>query len=313
MSEKYVILADVTCDISQGIRDFAGINDYLRGYIHFSDGRDFQTTLDWSNISREEFYKILSGNKIQVTTAPPTPEEVYLTFKSYAQQGYKVLSMSISSKISSTYNVACKAAERVKGECPDCEIYCFDSYKMSGGFGLLTVYAHLLQQEGKSFREVIDWLEENKHRVHQMGPIDDMIFIARRGKITMGKAIMGNFAGVKPMGDCSPEGYVSVLAKVKGINKALDVTTRYVAEMATEPTKQYIIISHSDRQVYAEKLKGMLENAIHPQKVFVTDVFSGCGANIGPGMIAVYFLGEPISEDLINEKNCINRVLEAVK
>ena len=313
MSDKYVILADVTCDISKEIRDFAGIENYIKGYIHFSDGRDFQTTLDWDNISRDEFYKILSGKKIQVTTAPPSPEEVYQAFKTCVQNGFKVLSMSISSKISSTYNVTCVAADKVRAEFPECEIYCFDSYKMSGGFGLLTVYAHLMQKEGKSFREVIDWLEANKHRVHQMGPIDDMIFIARRGKITMGKAIMGNFAGVKPMGDCSPEGYVSVLAKVKGINKALDVTTRYVAEMATDPTEQYIIISHSDRQAYAEKVKGMLENAIHPKKVFVTDVYAGCGANIGPGMVCVYFLGDVISEDLVAEKECINKILEAVK
>lgn len=313
MSDKYMILADVTCDINQQIREFAGVENYLKGYIHFSDGRDFQTTLDWSDISRDEFYKILGGKKIQVTTAPPSPEEVYQAFKTAVQQGYKVLSMSLSSKISSTYNVTCVAAEKVRAEFPDCEIYCFDSYKMSGGFGLLTVYAHLMQRDGKSFREVIDWLEINKHRVHQMGPIDDMVFIARRGKITMGKAIMGNFAGVKPMGDCSPEGYVSVLAKVKGINKALDVTVRYVSEMASDPAENYVIISHSDREAYAEKLKGMIENAIHPKKIFVTDVFCSCGANIGPGMISVYFMGDPISKDLVAEKECMNRILDASK
>ncbi len=309
MTEKYIILADVTADISQEIRDYFEIPDYIKGHIHFSDGRDFQTTLDWSNISREDFYATLSNRKLEVSTAPASPEEYYQTFRKYVEDGYKILSVNISSKISSTYNVAYGAANRVKEEFPQAEIYCFDSYRMSGALGLLLIYAHVLKNEGKSYQQVIQWLESNKHCVHQMGPIDDLIFIARRGRVTMGKAIMGTFAGVKPMGDCNNEGYVSVLSKVKGINKALDVTVQYAQRMATDIENQYILISHSNRAAYAEKLKELAESKLGAKKVFVTDVFTGCGTNIGPGMIAMYFMGNPISQDLTDEKNTMNEIL----
>lgn len=309
MSEKYIILYDVTADISQEIRDYFEMPDYIRGHIHFSDGRDFQTTLDWSNISREDFYSALSNRKMEISTAPASPEEFYQAFRKYVEDGYKIISVNISSKISSSYNVACGAAERVKKEFPQAEIYCLDSYRMSGALGLLLIYAHILKKEGKSYQEVIQWLEENKHRVHQMGPIDDMIFIARRGRVTMGKAIMGTFAGVKPMGDCNNEGYVTVLAKVKGINKALDVTLQYAQKLAANVQDQYILISHSNRPAYAEKLKEMAETKLCAKKVFVTDVFPGCGTNIGPGMIAIYFMGNPISPELTTEKNAINEIL----
>ncbi|MBE6923616.1 MAG: DegV family EDD domain-containing protein [Ruminococcaceae bacterium] len=307
--KKYVILADVTCDLSEEIRNQFGVEDYIQGHIHFSDGRDFNTTLDWSHISREDFYKALSSKKLEVSTAPASPEEYYLSFKKYAQQGIDILSMSISSKISSTYNVAVQAAERVKREYPDCTIYCFDSYRMSGAFGLLVIQAQILKNEGKSFDEVIFWLEANKNRVHQMGPIDDLIFVARRGRITMGKAIMGSFAGVKPMGDCTSEGYVSVLTKVKGIQKALDVTVQYIQRAAVKLENQYILISHSNRQEYALKLKAMIEERLNPKQVLLSDVFSGCGTNIGPGMIGVYFMGQEISEDQSTEKKIITEIL----
>ncbi len=307
--KKYIILADVTCDLSAEIRDCFGVEDYIKGHIHFSDDRDFETTLDWSNIEGEEFYKALSNKKLEVSTAPASPEEYYLIFKDYVEKGYDILSMSISSKISSTYNVAVGAANRVKEEYPDCNIYCFDSYKMSGAFGLLVMYAHMLKSEGKSYDEVIAWLEANKHRVHQMGPIDDLIFVARRGRITMGKAIMGSFAGVKPMGDCNRDGYVSVLTKVKGINKALDLTVKYLEKAATDLSDQYLLISHSNRPEYAEKLKTIIEQSLHPKKVFLSDVFSGCGTNIGPGMVAVYFMGEEITEDLSAEKDIMNKLI----
>lgn len=306
---KYVILADVTCDLSEEIRRQFGVEDYIQGHVHFSDGRDFNTTLDWSHISREEFYAALSNKKMEVSTAPASPEEYYAVFKNYAEQGYDILSMSISSKISSTYNVAVGAANRVREEFPDCTVYCFDSYKMSGAFGLLVMYAHKLKNEGCTMDEVIAWLEEHKHKVHQMGPIDDLIFVARRGRISMGKAIMGSFAGVKPMGDCTREGYVSVLTKVKGMNKALDLTVRYIQRMAKDVQKQYILISHSNRAEYAERLKMMLEENVQAEQVLLCDVFSGCGTNIGPGMVGVYFLGDEITEDLATEKEVITELL----
>lgn len=306
--KKYVILADLTCDLSQEIRTFFGVEDYIRGHINIG-GKELQSDLNWESVSREEFYKALSDRSIKITTAPPNLEEYCEIFSGYIKEGYAVLSMSLSSKISSTYDFSCVAARRVREMFPQAEIYCFDSFRMSGAFGLLVCYAHQLKREGKSMEEVIAWLEAHKACVHQMGPIDDLMYVARRGRITLGKAIMGSFAGVKPMGDCNADGYTTVLTKAKGIKKALDITLRYVKETAVDIEDQYVIISHSDRELYAKTLKDLVETELHPKKVFLSDVFCGCGANIGPGMVGVYYLGAPVSEDLSVEKESMSRVL----
>ena len=240
--EKFIILPDVTCDLSPEMRAQFGLVDYVRGWVHIND-KPLQTTLDWENISREEFYKTLADKKSAVSSAAASPEEYYQIFRRYMEEGYDIISMSISSKISVTFNTAAAAAARVAAEFPERRIYAFDSLRMSGSFGLLVAYALELQKEGKSFDEVVAWLEENKHRVHQMGPIDDLTFIARRGKISKGKAFMGNLVGVKPMGDSNTDGYVTVLAKVKGIKKALEATVAYLARMATDLENQYIFKS----------------------------------------------------------------------
>jgi len=143
-----------------------------------------------------------------------------------------------------------------------------------------------------------------------MGPIDDLMFVARRGRITMGKAIMGSFAGIKPMGDCNTDGYVTVISKAKGIKKALRTTVRYVAQTAKNIEDQYMIISHSDREEYALALKEQLEAAVKPKKVFVSDVFCLCGTNIGPGMVGVYYLGDDVSPDLLIEKRIIAKIMQ---
>lgn len=304
--EKYVILPDVTCDLSEEIRKEIGLSDYVKGYFHIEgpkgEEKDYRSCLDWEELSREAFYQYVGDRKYKVTTAPPSPENLEEAFDKYVSEGYAVLSLSISSKISTTYSFAQKAAEKVLERRPDARIHCCDSFRMSGAFGVLVIKALELQKEGKSFDEVCDWVENNKYRIHQMGPIDDLIFVARRGNITMGKAIMGNFAGVKPMGDCNTEGYVTVLTKAKGIKNALALTVKYVGETAVDLSEQTVLISHSNREEYAKALKDLIESQLHPKKVYVSDVFSGCGPNIGPGMIGVYYFGNPVSKDNEEEK-----------
>ena len=309
----YVILTDVTCDLSPEIRDFFGMTDYVHGYVSISDGRDLKTQLDWSLISRDDFYGCLGNRQMKVSTAPASPEEYYQIFRKYAEEGVDVLSISISSKISSTYGVAVGAADRVRAEYPDRTLYCLDALRMSGSMGLLVCYAHELQREGKTLDEVAEWLEANRLRVHQMGPIDDLMFIARRGRISTGKAIMGSFAGVKPMGDCNRDGYVTVLTKAKGMKKALNATVSYVKEVATDVESQYLLVVHSNREAYAETLREKLEAELHPKKIFISDSYSASGTNIGPGMVGVYFLGDEVTEELAREREIMGRVMESVR
>ena len=308
--KKYVILADVTCDLDERIREYFGVEDYIRGHAHINDGKsgiDLVTTLDWTETDRGEFYKKLSDKKYKITTSPANIEEYAAIFEKYVSEGYAVLSMSLSSKLSGTYDFSVVASRDVKEKYPDAEIYCFDAMRISAGFGLLVAYAHLLKKEGKSFEEVVAWLEENKQKVHQMGPIDDLITVARRGRLTMGKAIMGSFAGVKPMGDCNSEGYVTVLTKAKGIRKAFDITVEYIRQTATAPEENYCIVSNTDREQYAETLKEMIEKEIGFKKVFAVNCSSGNAVNIGPGMIGVYYMGEEIT-DLEKERAVINSI-----
>jgi len=309
--EKYIILPDVTCDLTEEMREYFGITDYIPGHISLGNGREELTELQWKFMSSKEFYKALSDKKSQISTAPPNIDEYCEKFEKYINEGYAIISMSISGKISSTYDFATVAAKRVMEKHPDAKIYCVDTLRMSGAIGLLVCYAYEMQKNGKSFDEVVEWLETNKTKVHQMGPIDDLFYVARRGRLTMGKAIMGTIVGVKPLGDFNDYGYTTVLARVKGINKALAATIDYVKETAIDIENQYVFVIHTDRERYALDLKEKIEKEFNPKKVFVGEAYAGCGANIGPGMVGVYYMGADISEDLSKEKEAMNKVLGA--
>ena len=83
-----------------------------------------------------------------------------------------------------------------------------------------------------------------------------------------------------------------------------------IEKIGTNLENQYIIIAHSNREDYANLLKEKIEEKKIVKKVFITDVFSGCGTNIGPGMIGAYFMGNPISNDCLVEKEALTQSIK---
>ena len=76
--EKYIILADITCDLTAEIRELVGMDDYIKGHISITDGgetKDYQTALDWEHLDRDYFYSSIDNTKVKVVTSPPNLDE----------------------------------------------------------------------------------------------------------------------------------------------------------------------------------------------------------------------------------------------
>jgi hypothetical protein len=56
--------------------------------------------------------------------------------------------------------------------------------------------------------------------------MDDLFFLARKGRVAKGAAFMGTLVGVKPIGDFDREGKTKVFAKAVGLKKAIEVCNR---------------------------------------------------------------------------------------
>ena len=56
-------------------------------------------------------------------------------------------------------------------------------------------------------------------------------------------------------------------------------------------------------------IKKLVEERFHPKAVYVCDIYPSCGANIGPGLAAVYYFGEKISEDLAAERTLLDGII----
>lgn len=302
----FVILADATCDLNEDFQREYDIK-IVNTHIVFPNGVDMPSFLSWDKISREQFYKDLKSNPTAYTTSPANVEEFSAAFEKYASQGKDILAITISSGISGSYNFMCSAQKIISEKYPDIKIRCIDSLRYGPGFGLLVIHAAMQRSAGKTLDETADYIEANKNRFHQAGWMDDLSFVARKGRLTHAKAFFGTLAGIKAIGEFDYNGLTTVLAKVKGAKQAYKTLIGYIERTIIEPENQIIFIAQTNRLPQAEIYKKMIEDTFHPKAVYINDVFPACGINIGPGLMAAYYVGNEISKDLSEERAILEK------
>lgn len=310
---NYVIIPDTSCDLTADLRARFDITDYLCGVITYPDGHSERVNLDWETITPKEFYESMKDKKSLYKTGAVNPDEALEVFEKYLSQGQDILSISLSSALSSTYNVCLQAAKIAMEKYPERKIICIDSLRYSTALALLVILAGEKKKEGLSLEENAKWVEENKHTIHQMGPMDDLFFLCRTGRISNFKAFFGSLIGVNPMADFNRNGMSEVLIKCKGKQIAFDTTIKYMKETGIDLNKQLLFIAHSNREQQAKRLAELVKENFSPKEIFITDVGMACGSSIGPGLCAVYYVGKPISENNKDEKAIMKALDEQIK
>jgi len=305
---EFAVIADITCDLSPEIRSRFGVDGYISGYITKPSGEQISTRLDMSPTELDAFYSSLRSHKHGYKTSAASVPEIADTFESFLAQGIDVLALSISSRLSATYNLMLQARDAALEKYPKREVVVVDSLKYSSALGLMTIEACRLRERGCSIQEAANTLEGRRSQVHQMGTMDDLFWVASQGRISNAKAFFGTIAGIKTMGDFNNEGMVTPLANVSGFERAFAAVVEYVRRTITAPEDQIIVVAHSDRRKQAETLALMIKQTIAPKELLVSEIYPSSGVNIGPGLCAAYYFGREIT-DLQFEKATINEIV----
>ena len=197
---KFAIIADGSCDLGEQFQKDYDIR-IIFGHLTCPESVEVPSRLSWTKTERDQFYKNLSKNPDGYATAPPNVEEFKAVFEEYAAKGEDVLCVTISGGISGAFNFATQAKNEVHKKYPNVRIVVIDSLRFSIGHGLLVILAAKLRANGRDIFEVAAYLEDNKNRIHQCGWLDDLSFVAKKGRLTHSKAFFGKIAGIKPIGE----------------------------------------------------------------------------------------------------------------
>lgn len=308
--QDYIVLSDSNCELSEALRKRFGMTDYLPAHFVTPDHVDHLADMDWKLYpDHKEFYRQLTNKKLEFSTAPASPEECKAKFRPYLEKGIDIIFISLSSALSGTYSFLMAAKKDLDIEFPDRKIAIIDSMRYSVAVGMLVAKSCEMHQAGVSFDDNVAWIEENKRKIHEMGPMDDLFFLSRKGRVAKSAAFMGTLVGVKPLGDFDAFGMTAVLAKVMGINKAIDVTVEYVKRTIVHPEEQIIWLAHTDREKNALTLQKRLIEAVHPKETILITCNLSTAINVGPGLAACYYYGNEILEGNEAEKAVFASIL----
>ena len=299
---SYEIIIESTCDLNAELR--AKFNIYpevIRGFVYVPGKDEFFADLEFKNYTQAEFFKIVKSKAGKVHTAFAPYQEFVRVVEPVLKEGKDAIIFTISSGISGTYNGFLNWANVLLEDYPDRRIAVIDTLKYSSAGGLLAIYGAENRAKGMSFEENVEWLNENRFCLHEAGPMDDLSFLAKNGRLSAGKAFFGGLAGVQPFADFTRDGKNAPLGTLKGDAKTNEVSLKYMLRLAKDIENQVVIIAHSMREKRALEFKKQLLEAANPREVIITHVGESCGPNIGPGLCAYFFMGDPILDNRAEE------------
>ena len=306
----FVIIPDTSCDLIRELRERFDIVDYIKGIVYFPDGHSEPSDLDWERYNPQEYYESMTDKKTLYKTALAPIGDIIKTFETQLMQGKDILCITISSALSGTFQTCEMAARELAPKYPERKIVCVDSLRYSTALSLLVIMAAQKRKSGATLEETAAFIEENKHCVHQIGPMDDLFFLCKTGRISNFKAFFGTLVGINPMADFNRHGLSEVLAKFKGKKAAFDAVIKYMRKTIINPEEQIIFVAHSNREKAATALRDMIEKEFHPKEIIINHVGMSCGASIGPGLCAAFYYGTEISEGLEKEKAIMEEILK---
>ncbi len=247
---------------------------------------DKEEYYDGVDLTPREFYEKLIETDVLPKTSQITPFRFMEVYERLVKDGYDVIVITLSSKLSNTYSSALLASSEFDGK-----VKVIDSLNAAIGERLLCQLALKLVEEGLSFTEIVDKLETMKHKINLIAVVDTLEYLKKGGRISKTVAFAGELLAIKPVISVV-DGEVKVIGKARGSKNAKNLLNQMILE------KGGINFSLPFGTVYSGLSTLMLEKYIedhhfvwepHVDKVPMYIVGSTIGTHVGPGVLGVAF------------------------
>ena len=150
--------------------------------------------LDGVNINPNDIFEYVEKTKQLPKTSARSVEDFKDFFGHLLENGDEVIYTGISSKLSSTYNNACKAKDELGNE----NLYIVDSKSLSSGIGLLVLYAAKLAENGLNAQEICLKLEKQANFNQASFVVDKLDYLCKGGRCSAIARFGANLLKIKP-------------------------------------------------------------------------------------------------------------------
>lgn len=246
-----------------------------------------KTYRDGVDIQSNEFFTRLKTAKIMPTTSQVAVIDMKNIFQGLVDQGFDVLGIFVSPKLSGTNQSANQAREMMSSAGEKVHIVESLSVAMALGFQALSVAR--AAEAGASLKDCIALAEKSRDHVGVIFAVDTLEFLHRGGRIGGAQRFLGTLLNMKPVLELK-DGRVEPVDRVRTKGKALDRMLELVVERVKGRTPVRLATLHANA---AEEAKTVLERAgkaLNPVESLFTEISPTVGTHTGPGTVGLTFM-----------------------
>lgn len=277
---EYKIVADSSCELPE---EFAKDKRFER--IAFGLEVGGQHLVDNEQLDIVNLLTMIAQSPTCPKSSCPSPQAFLDSFETEAERIYVV---TISSKLSGSYNSAVLAKNMYEEKHSDKKIFVIDSESASCGESQIALRAMELEEQGKSFEEITKELEEYRDAMKTYFVLDNIETLRKNGRMSGVKALVATTLNIKPVlaGD---KGSIVQAGQAIGIKKALMKMIEIVVKEAQNIKDKRIMITHCNNLQKAEWVKNALAEKTGSDNIVImpTSGLSSLYANDG-GIIVTY-------------------------
>lgn len=294
---KILFSTDQVCDVPSGY--FEENNILVLPLVYSIDGVEYDDVNNKQLPTLELFDLMKKG--LVPKTSQTNPDVVKDFFVKKLNEGYDIFHISTSTGITGTHNSVLLAIEEIKEnkealltkENRDYNIVAIDSLTGAGGEGMLL---DMLLEFNKNKDKTLEELKKEAERLIPMCchyfTLDDLNHLARGGRISKGKAVVGSLLQVKPMLHMDATGHLIQIGQALGRKKSIKTLVDYIEKKIIPGINKMIYISQADCLKDVELLKQEVEKRLGITKFMVSLASTIVGSHVGPGAMGVFFLGK---------------------
>ncbi|UCD09203.1 MAG: DegV family protein, partial [Dehalococcoidales bacterium] len=221
--------------------------------------------LDRVTITTDEFYSRLINGNVWPTTTQPTPKAFADIYDELLTETDEVLVITVSSKLSGTYQSAVGAINMTekKGR-----IEVIDSEKVAMGLGLIVISAAKKANEGAGMDEMVQHVKSAINRFHFVVYFDTLTYLAKGGRIGKAKELMGSVLSIKQILTIK-EGEMAPLARKRSLVAGMDYLYNHVGSFQRI---EGLAVEHTTTQGEADKLAERLKSLVPDKHIYRSTV-----------------------------------------
>lgn len=279
MNKKVNIIVDSTADITEDVKERLTVVPLT---LCFGD----EEYIDGVTIQKKEFYHKLIESDVLPKTSQAVPADFSDIFEKIAAAGESAVVITLSSKLSGTWQSAMIAAREHEES-----IYVVDSRNVAIGTAILAKLALRLVDEGMGAKEIAERLETEREKICLIAMLDTLEYLKKGGRISAAAAFAGGVLAIKPV-VCIRDGEIVILGKARGSKQGNNLLVSEIRKTGGIDFTKPILLGYTGLddtllQKYIEDSKALWEEGI--SSLETTMIGSVIGTHAGPGAVAVAF------------------------